>query len=74
MPAARVTQHSIGESEPVICACYGVSVDTVRKALACGAVRTVTDIGQTMRAGTNCGSCLPELKRIITDERLAHAG
>jgi bacterioferritin-associated ferredoxin len=25
-----------------------------------------------LRAGTNCGSCLPELKRIIVDERIAH--
>jgi bacterioferritin-associated ferredoxin len=25
-----------------------------------------------LRAGTNCGSCLPELKRIIVDERNAH--
>jgi NAD(P)H-nitrite reductase large subunit len=27
----------------------------------------VETIGQALRAGTNCGSCLPELKRIVAD-------
>lgn len=61
-----------GETEPVICACFQVGVETVRKAVAGGAVRTVEEIGQTLRAGTNCGSCLPELKRILARERIAH--
>jgi assimilatory nitrate reductase catalytic subunit len=61
-----------GETEPVICACFQVGVETVRKAVASGAVRTVEEIGYTLRAGTNCGSCLPELKRIIARERIAH--
>jgi NAD(P)H-nitrite reductase large subunit len=25
----------------------------------------VEEIGKALRAGTNCGSCLPELKRIV---------
>ena len=29
------------------------------------------EIGKALRAGANCGSCLPELKRIIADERTA---
>ena len=35
--------------------------------------RTSSEIGKALRAGTNCGSCLPELKRIVVDERIAHA-
>ncbi len=62
----------IGESEPVVCACFQVGRDAVRKAVAGGGVTSVADIGLTLRAGTNCGSCLPELKRIIVDERIAH--
>jgi assimilatory nitrate reductase catalytic subunit len=46
-------------------------VDTVRQAVAAGTARNVTDIGRTLRAGTNCGSCLPELKRLISHERIA---
>jgi assimilatory nitrate reductase catalytic subunit len=44
----------------------------VRKAVNSGGATSVGDIGRTLRAGTNCGSCLPELKRIIVDERIAH--
>ncbi|HEY6259890.1 MAG TPA: nitrate reductase [Xanthobacteraceae bacterium] len=61
----------IGGTEPVVCACFGVGLDAVRKAVNSGAT-SVGDIGRTLRAGTNCGSCLPELKRIIVDERIAH--
>jgi assimilatory nitrate reductase catalytic subunit len=69
---ARLSSEQIGATVPVICACFGVAVDTVRQAVAEGTARNVTDIGRTLRAGTNCGSCLPELKRLISHERIAH--
>jgi assimilatory nitrate reductase catalytic subunit len=61
----------IGETEPVVCACFQVGLGAVRRAVNSGST-SLGDIGRTLRAGTNCGSCLPELKRIIVDERLAH--
>jgi NAD(P)H-nitrite reductase large subunit len=33
----------------------------------------VETIGAALRAGTNCGSCLPELKRIVADAGAASA-
>ncbi|MDB5602486.1 MAG: assimilatory nitrate reductase alpha subunit apoprotein [Xanthobacteraceae bacterium] len=57
----------IAEIGPVICACFGVGLNTIREALASGAATNVETIGQALRAGTNCGSCLPELKRIVHD-------
>ncbi|MPZ37910.1 MAG: molybdopterin-dependent oxidoreductase [Rhizobiales bacterium] len=60
---------SIVETEPVVCACFGIGEGCIRDAVASGAANTVTDIGQATRAGTNCGSCLPELKRIVIQER-----
>jgi assimilatory nitrate reductase catalytic subunit len=50
---------------PVICACFGVGLATIRDALGSGAAASVEDIGRALRAGTNCGSCLPELRRIV---------
>src|SRR5262249_21242442 len=67
--AARRLHDYIDATEPVVCACYQVALDSVRKAVASGVATTVGDIGATLRAGTNCGSCLPELKRIIRNER-----
>jgi assimilatory nitrate reductase catalytic subunit len=55
--------------EPVVCACFDVTVAAVRKAVASGEAKNVTELGTCLRAGTNCGSCLPELKRIIARER-----
>ena len=56
----------------MVCACFQVGREAVREAVAGGGATSVADIGRTLRAGTNCGSCLPELKRIIVDERIAH--
>ena len=49
----------------MICACFGVGLDVIREALASGRRANVEEIGTALRAGTNCGSCLPELRRIV---------
>ncbi|MBI3434437.1 MAG: molybdopterin-dependent oxidoreductase [Proteobacteria bacterium] len=59
------------EGGPVVCACFGVGLTTIRAALASRAAKNVEEIGEALRAGTNCGSCLPELKRIVARERAA---
>jgi assimilatory nitrate reductase catalytic subunit len=59
------------ETGPVICACFGVGLTAIREAIASGVAVSVDDIGLTLRAGTNCGSCVPELRGII--ERMAQA-
>jgi assimilatory nitrate reductase catalytic subunit len=66
---APITAISMMETEPVVCACFGIGIDSIRNAIASGAASTVAELGHTTRAGTNCGSCLPELKRIVTQER-----
>jgi assimilatory nitrate reductase catalytic subunit len=52
---------------PIVCACFGVGLTTIRDALQSGAAADVEGIGAALHAGTNCGSCLPELKRIVAD-------
>ncbi|CAN5258358.1 nitrate reductase [soil metagenome] len=49
---------------PVVCARSGVGRTTICGAIADGA-RTPAEIGARLKAGTNCGSCIPELKRLI---------
>lgn len=49
---------------PIVCACFGVGRDTICDAIAAGA-RTPAAIGAQLKAGTNCGSCIPEMKRLI---------
>jgi assimilatory nitrate reductase catalytic subunit len=56
------------DAGPTICACFGVGLAAVRDAIMSGAATSPQAIGQVLRAGTNCGSCVPELKRIIARE------
>jgi assimilatory nitrate reductase catalytic subunit len=49
---------------PIVCACFGVGRTTICDAIAGGA-RSAAEIGAQLKAGTNCGSCIPELKRLI---------
>ena len=63
--------EGIEDPGPVICACFGVGLNVIRGAIASGAAVNVEEIGTALRAGTNCGSCLPELKRIVGRESVA---
>ncbi len=55
----------MADAGPTVCACYGVGLNTIRNAIASGDASDVASIGRTLRAGTNCGSCIPELKKIV---------
>jgi assimilatory nitrate reductase catalytic subunit len=63
--------EGIEDPGPVVCACFGVGLNVIRAAIAGGKAVNVDEIGKALRAGTNCGSCLPELKRIISHESVA---
>ena len=52
----------------LICACFGVGINAIREAVTSGNAVSVDEIGAALKAGTNCGSCLPELKRIVAHE------
>ena len=54
----------LASAGPIVCACFGVGRNTICDAIAAGA-RSAAEIGARLKAGTNCGSCIPELKRLI---------
>ena len=54
----------LANSGPIVCACFGVGRTTICSAIKGGA-SSAAEIGAQLRAGTNCGSCIPELKRLI---------
>ena len=57
----------------VVCSCFGVGRNTIRTAIREFLLRTPQQIGQHLRAGTNCGSCLPELNAILHEHNKAVA-
>ncbi|MEH2496499.1 assimilatory nitrate reductase catalytic subunit [Bradyrhizobium sp. AZCC 1678] len=58
------SMDGLANAGPIVCACFGVGRNTICDSIAAGA-RSAADIGARLKAGTNCGSCIPELKRLI---------
>jgi assimilatory nitrate reductase catalytic subunit len=54
----------LASAGPIVCACFGIGRTTICDAIAAGA-GSAAAIGVQLKAGTNCGSCIPELKRLI---------
>jgi assimilatory nitrate reductase catalytic subunit len=54
----------LASAGPIVCACFGIGRTTICDAIAAGA-GSAAEIGVRLKAGTNCGSCIPELKRLI---------
>lgn len=52
----------------IVCACLDVGVNTLRTEIASGA-NTVDALGACTGAGTNCGSCKPELAALIAAQK-----
>jgi assimilatory nitrate reductase catalytic subunit len=61
----------IAQSGTVICACFGIGLAAIHEALASRQAANVAEIGLSLRAGTKCGTCLPELRSIVDHERHA---
>ena len=49
---------------PIVCACFSVGEKTIQSAVKAGC-KTPSMVGEQLKAGTNCGSCVPEIKEII---------
>ncbi len=49
----------------IVCACFDVGINTIVGAIARGEATSVEAIGAVLEAGSNCGSCRPELKSLL---------
>ncbi|RMC31325.1 nitrate reductase [Paracoccus alkanivorans] len=48
-----------------VCACFGVGVNRIARAIAEQGLVTVEQVGAALQAGSNCGSCRPEIRALI---------
>ena len=62
----------IPESGPVVCACFSTGLAAIHNALTSRNVASVEEISLSLRAGSKCGTCLPELRSIVDHDRHAH--
>jgi len=49
--------------DPAVCACFKVPASQIRSAVAAGA--SLAKLQKDLKCGTNCGSCVPELRRLV---------
>jgi len=49
----------------IVCACFNVGEKTIQSAIKEKALKTHQEVGQCLKAGTNCGSCIPEIKALL---------
>lgn len=52
-------------SGEVICACHAVGRETILAAIRQHGLVNYQQIGEVLKAGTGCGSCIPELKALL---------
>ncbi|HCR57989.1 MAG TPA: hypothetical protein DIW62_09870, partial [Raoultella sp.] len=52
----------------IICSCFSVGERAIVEAIA-GGCRTPAELGEKLKCGSNCGSCIPELKALLTEDK-----
>ncbi|MCF4098122.1 nitrate reductase [Maritalea mediterranea] len=57
---------------PIVCSCFSVGANQIADAVRNGSV-SVAAIGEKLSAGTNCGSCKPEISEFINEFTLSVA-
>ncbi|WP_417523259.1 molybdopterin-dependent oxidoreductase [Marinovum sp.] len=72
LPGSEAPQAIIGappadqpDPGPVLCSCFSVGVNTILTAIETQGLMSVEAIGAALGAGTNCGSCRPELADLL---------
>ncbi|GHF42383.1 nitrate reductase [Seohaeicola zhoushanensis] len=59
------TPADVPDPGPVVCSCFGVGLNTLIEAIETNGLVSVEAVGESLRAGTNCGSCRPEIADLI---------
>jgi assimilatory nitrate reductase catalytic subunit len=50
-----------------VCACFAVGVNEIAAAIVHDGCMSVEAVGALLQAGTNCGSCRPEIRKVIAE-------
>ncbi|HYA81451.1 MAG TPA: molybdopterin dinucleotide binding domain-containing protein, partial [Methylocystis sp.] len=59
--------HGALDRGRTICVCHGVGVTEIEAAIAAHAAADADAVGRLTKAGTGCGSCRPEIQRMLKD-------
>ncbi len=62
---ARPPKGATANTGRIVCACFSVGEKTILNAIRQQGLDSVEAVGICLKAGTGCGSCVPEIRRLV---------
>jgi assimilatory nitrate reductase catalytic subunit len=59
------------DAGPTVCSCFGVGRNTICDAIRSQDLKEVSQVTACLKAGGNCGSCVPEIKKLLVQMKLS---
>jgi assimilatory nitrate reductase catalytic subunit len=69
--AGTLPSQAAGTGGGIVCACFSVGKNSIIDAIREKHLGTTEEVGQCLKAGTNCGSCIPEIKALLRQTQSA---
>lgn len=66
--------ENVRDRGAIVCSCFDVGINQIVEAVTKGGCLSVAEVGQALRAGTNCGTCRADIGSVIDEACLAKAG
>ena len=63
------SRGDVADAGTIVCSCFAVGRNQILAALSPSQPASVASVGQATRAGTNCGSCRPEIAALIARQQ-----
>jgi assimilatory nitrate reductase catalytic subunit len=63
--SAHPPNSAVSDTGRIVCACFSVGAKTIASTIQAQGLDSVEAVGAYLKAGTNCGSCVPEIRRIL---------
>lgn len=62
------------DAGPTVCSCFGVGRNIICNAIRENGLTTAAAVTACVKAGGNCGSCVPEIKQLVAEMLLTDTG
>lgn len=67
--SGRAPLGDVADTGRNVCACFSVGEKTIQQAIKAQGLSSVEAVGQCLKAGTGCGSCVPEIRRLLEQHK-----